>query len=474
MPRIPDEGRRPAGDAAERYRDGKKAIVERRFVDAARDFAAAVRAAPGNRVYWDHVAHALFLARRHRTEIAIRMAIVARFPPAGPADAANLGRIAALRFTAGDGAAAVWCLEQCLRHDPSQPRHLRELVWLLQHLDPGIEPAMLRARLNALRPLGVDEERLLEMRLRNRASLEATATAGIDPRRLDPPRVAVLISGQLRGYATALPGIRARLAQPLGADVFVHAWDTAGVPRPSRALDAAAMALLRQADIPVDDTLAVRFPQLETLLEREPRPSVERIRRLAGATAVVLEPEPESLRQERRIGDVRFPPAWSTYSVGSLPMFYKLDRCFALMEEHEAATGRPYDVVVRVRPDLVFRDRVPLTLLRDVLRRPRLFINGFTLGHFDDQFAIARRDVMARAARLFRRLPDFWMERGGLPLATPALGEQALFQHLFYEGVDVAELHWPARPSLVDIRIGPDDLRKVAGLDALLAAAAAA
>lgn len=448
--------------AARAFVSGKKAVADRQYRRAAISFLSAIRAAPEVRAGWDQLAGTLELMRRRTSEAVIRRKILQTFGLEGPESLRSLQRLASHAFLIGDYSTADAYLSAAFRLNSHEPKWFRNLVWLRQTGSRIADNESLLSEIGKIRELTADERKIFEYRARNRSILNSRSGVSSGAELHDCPlpkklRVAVLISGQLRDYTVGLQNIRDNLARPLKADVFVHSWASAGVPRLSRALSPDLTGVLKRAGLPTNEDLVALYPFINQVFGSA-RPSEREVAQLAGAAKVVLEDEPASLRESRSIGHVSFPEKWKTYSVGSLPMFYKLKQCFDLMVQYENEKGFKYDVVIRVRPDLIFPERVSRQIVLEAARSRALLVSSFNIDHCDDQFAVGSRDVMERYSSVFLRLPDYWGDRGEVPGATLALGENLLFQHLYYEGIDVSSIQWGKPASLLDRKITVEDM----------------
>ena len=222
-------------------------------------------------------------------------------------------------------------------------------------------------------------------------------------------RVAVCISGQMRGFEQAAPSLVERVIRPLGADVFVHTWSDIGLsnnihnrllPHPMRP------HLKRYANLP---DFREHFPSSYARLVRDQgvvtRAALERA---YGPCTAVIEDYPDD--EAAFFGT--YPPSslleLQPKAKWSLPLFYKIFACNELKRRAETAAGAPYDLVVRVRPDLTigsdFLSKNPL-VPSTLFHRIRTNDPNFQIG---DQLFFGDSDTVDQVAGLFPRMNDIY------------------------------------------------------------------
>jgi hypothetical protein len=235
-------------------------------------------------------------------------------------------------------------------------------------------------------------------------------------------RTAICISGQLRTYRACAPALRRLVADPLGADVFVHAWDTTGLPGdpPARPADVARIYGARSVQIERFDPVyhvalgGVRAPEI--------------LRRL----------EPRHVR-------------------GALPLAYGLRASNGLKQAAERADGRRYDLVIRLRPDIRLHAGLHAVLLSGI-RPGRLWQSRLKIDprhQVSDKFLLADSRTMDRVAGLLGALADYWTEPvGDGAWRDRRVGERLMRHHTAACGLEVrtfdlpAELLRPQEPAL--------------------------
>lgn len=157
------------------------------------------------------------------------------------------------------------------------------------------------------------------------------------PRRL---KIALCVSGQLRGYQGAFPTWAKLGLDAHDVDTYVHTWSIIGrrFPEPlqaHRVLGGHLLEAYRKACFAVGvDVVAERYPSFSDFFDGEDTVTEAELRRFYGTDAVVVE-------------DDRGNPHRAIHNV--VKMHYKIEHCVSLA----ARSGKPYDLYIRIRPDLL-------------------------------------------------------------------------------------------------------------------------
>jgi len=212
-------------------------------------------------------------------------------------------------------------------------------------------------------------------------------------------RVAVCVSGQLRGYARTLPGWKAGLLAPVEAQFFVHSWFGIGngnasplrtvLPFAGRHFPEAYRRYAQELGY---DAIQARLPALFAALAQGAQADPAQLKRLYSSENVVLEDDGG--------------PAFAGFT-GQMKMHSKIAAAQAL-----ADTAGEFDLILRIRPDLEVKQAAFdwADMHAACLARPALFAEkpfGQQYGHLfsGDQFAIARPEVMRIYAETWTRFP---------------------------------------------------------------------
>jgi hypothetical protein len=221
-----------------------------------------------------------------------------------------------------------------------------------------------------------------------------------------PPRVAICISGQLRGFRKAFATWKRKVLPGIECDIFVHAWKHIGNSgaEPFRYVlpfhgEAFTAAYREQCLRLSHETVKLRYPALFESLAGSGVVTEDELRGHYATEFVVLEND----------GDERFRGLSN-----SQKMHYKIHACSNLAVE----SGKSYDLVIRLRPDL------PILHLgfgwRDLMRRTRselLIMADSAAGvHYGnimmgDQFAVGAPDSMRAYADTYSIYPALAAQR---------------------------------------------------------------
>lgn len=200
-------------------------------------------------------------------------------------------------------------------------------------------------------------------------------------------RVAVLISGQMRGYKEALPDVVNKLIKPLDADVFLSTWLQSGYREPSSL----------ESERIFDGEFLVTWK--EVLINY----SLKELKKLYVHTFDYLESLgtvdkydiQKLISPKNSIYDDASDSEFYNWS-GSKCMHYKMKSAFSLSKEHSH-----YDVYIRLRPDKKITGiniEKLNALIQSVGENDILFRSGVNTGPFGiaicDQFSLGGYNAM--------------------------------------------------------------------------------
>ncbi|MDD5274918.1 MAG: tetratricopeptide repeat protein [Methylovulum sp.] len=161
----------------------------------------------------------------------------------------------------------------------------------------------------------------------------------IKPEKLN---VALCISGQLRGYKAAFASVKKAIVEPLQPDIFVHTWKDVGFKEPESAIFAARVFqgnfLQAYQNLFISKKYAYKeirkmLPTVFSLLSEEASVTQQQLKEFYQTDSIVVEDDTQ--------------PPFSTFT-NQKKMYYKIDACNQLAQ----ATGKRYDLVIRLRPDM--------------------------------------------------------------------------------------------------------------------------
>ncbi|MDP6935009.1 MAG: hypothetical protein QGG40_18955, partial [Myxococcota bacterium] len=201
------------------------------------------------------------------------------------------------------------------------------------------------------------------------------------------------------------------LLAPLRPDVFVHTWDVSGQTHKQHA----QRTVIHSRGARAEERIS--YAELESLY----RPC-----------KAVIEPFPRN--GTSTLAGVSVPQrlleAEPVHHKGSLPMFYKIWACNQLKVAWERARGFRYDIVIRLRPDLLLGAPLPDHVLRP---GPVLWHSNYAVDpakQVSDKFAVASSENMDHYASVWNHLAEYWRNPlGDHPPDTHRVGERLLWQH---------------------------------------------
>lgn len=222
-------------------------------------------------------------------------------------------------------------------------------------------------------------------------------------------KVAICVSGQVRDFESTWEKSIANIFHDVEYDVYLDVWDKRGT---TTAIDRVFPKHFLQYLIgetpankyePAD--LRSKFPVLFRSIFENTGLELSALEKVFSPVQINTEVAFESLSTEKRILDVRYPENLKKSNprdFNCLPMFYKMYKCNKAVSE----SGKSYDFVARVRPDLYCEDKIyiPWAEIGDSL----LVRDTHSSNHVDDQFAIAKPEVMDIYSSTWKYLTEYW------------------------------------------------------------------
>lgn len=244
------------------------------------------------------------------------------------------------------------------------------------------------------------------------------------------PKIALCLSGQLRGYQSALKSWKARLYPTIEPHVFVHSWSDIGRSEaaPSRSVlpfaGAAFTKAYQEVGVTTDlATLKSRYPTLFKKLAEGATVTQAQLQTTYDTDHVVLEDD----KSEK-----------FAHFTNQQKMHYKIHAA----DELARAKGG-FDLILRIRPDLSIRDLAfSWSALRAALQdAPLLFAErGYGLHYgmlmIGDQFAIGSPDAMKTYANTWTTFPNL-AARNFYKVPAVFTGHVSLAQTCWLQGLDV-------------------------------------
>lgn len=143
-------------------------------------------------------------------------------------------------------------------------------------------------------------------------------------------RVAIILTGHMRCWEQVFPTFKQRFIDRYNPDIFIHTWkDQAWWDPHSK------------------EGFVANSPDIDIEAIRQHYKPVEMVVQDFEYFRPYFEAQAENFEKHYHV------------KRNILSMFYKLGQGVHLMEEHMMKTGKQYDLVIRMRPDLVFNVELP-------------------------------------------------------------------------------------------------------------------
>ncbi|MEO9616150.1 hypothetical protein [Parasphingorhabdus sp.] len=247
------------------------------------------------------------------------------------------------------------------------------------------------------------------------------------------PRVAICISGQLRGFRSTFPTWQPLLAA-IDATIFVDTWKQIGrgTPEPFRfVLPFEGKNFNREyksigTNLGLDE-LRLRYPVFFQKFEQSGDISAAELSDFYGTPHVCVDEESD--------------PEFCNLS-NSEKMYVKTEKCFAMMQ----GSGEEFDLVLRIRPDK------PITavafdwadMLNAVQARPALYCETALGVHYGallmgDQFALGLPETSRIYAETYTRAKDL-LDIGLYRMGDELAGHSSFAQVCWLHGIDVCKV----------------------------------
>ncbi len=96
----------------------------------------------------------------------------------------------------------------------------------------------------------------------------------------------------------------------------------------------------------------------------------------------------------------------------SVSMWYKIQTCLTLIKQYESISKNKYDIIVRIRPDIIFNNIFDVSILSDIFENDVLYIPKWHEKYFEisktitDYFAIGNYSVMEQYMSVFNNIDN--------------------------------------------------------------------
>lgn len=213
--------------------------------------------------------------------------------------------------------------------------------------------------------------------------------------------VALCISGQMRSYKKCYGYLKEYIIEPLEPDIFIDTWrERGGSTKASHGSKASERVT-------------------ETTLERLYSPKMVRI-------------EDFDDQYYTKKDSVEVPEAIQARgSKGNIPLFYKMKGCNDMKTEYERENDFLYDIVIKLRPDMLIGQEIP----REVLNNPHILWfsdAGVDLERMvSDKYFVSSSENMDYCTSVWDHLNEYWANPlGDGEEEQPREGEKLMRYHL--------------------------------------------
>jgi hypothetical protein len=207
-------------------------------------------------------------------------------------------------------------------------------------------------------------------------------------------KVALLISGEMRTHQECFSNLSKTIIKKYNPDIFIHTWKKKGLS-------------IKDARAHHDESYTSIYNEIA---------SIEQSFYESYFDTILNIQRPQELKEREPLN-----------SRGNLPLFYKMEQCFELMEKHEKENDFLYDYVIRMRPDLEVFGNLPN--LKEL--SPKCIYLSHSKISASDQFAIGSRAPLKYYCSVFSHLKEYWKD----PIRTgeykdTLVGERLMKYHL--------------------------------------------
>lgn len=226
---------------------------------------------------------------------------------------------------------------------------------------------------------------------------------------------ALILTGHLRCWDRVFPNTKQAILDKYNPDVFIHAWDNQAWwdPHSKEGFVADSPKIDQSAVIDAYKPVGVFFEDFETKRE-------------------YFEKAAENYSNHYHV------------KRNILSMFYKIGRGVDMMNEYTSRTGKHYDIVIRMRPDLVFKQWLPelnASKFYTLLHRNHV---GMGTG---DSFQASNQWLMTMFGNISILLPNLYKNTG---ILCPHIISENMFKTfgMQWEEISISTvlMHTPAGP----------------------------
>jgi tetratricopeptide (TPR) repeat protein len=277
------------------------------------------------------------------------------------------------------------------------------------------------------------------------------------PRSQQKIRVAVCISGQLRGYKSAFPSLRKALAPACDFDVFVHTWERVGGNLGAQSTYERFFPPECRKSLPdavwIAKNFEAMFRHTSKLILAERFVNTTEIREFFGAADTVVENETDFEERWKNEEHLIF-----NGTLNQAKMFYKMNACNNSKNIYAKKHNINYDLVIRIRPDMEINYIYFDEILKFCNSNLTICSNFIELDNMGDQFGVGRPIAMDIYCSIWKFMVGARTSHY-LP-GIDGYGDRLLGRHLIGMGMDVALLHQTRMRGLGSATVPPLSVKK--------------
>ena len=260
------------------------------------------------------------------------------------------------------------------------------------------------------------------------------------------PRVAICVSGQLRGIEKSSKSVLSELTKKTNGHVFIDTWKTqrSNFPTFTRVQRLIGNELwnILPAEVKMPDGFRHYFPRTTKSLTSPITSTVtsDYVRKYLPESTIRIEDEAVF---EKQVSDQA---AGLTLrgNLNQAKMFYKINKCHELIDRYSSDEGIEFDVVIRTRPDLDISFPAIKEYIEAAHNNPNvIYVSYVTALGYGDQFAIGSKKAMDVYASIWERIWNkkrFKYTECFDPQVASFAGESLTANHLLFQGIDVRHI----------------------------------
>ena len=217
-------------------------------------------------------------------------------------------------------------------------------------------------------------------------------------------KVAIVLSGHMRCWKQVFPNFQEHFLTRYSPDIFIHTWDDEGWWVPQEG----AMGVHERSDALDADAVRAAYNPVKMVVEH------------------FADFEPVFAERVKTFTNFYHRPR------NIVSMFYKMGMGMGLLTEHILKTGTKYDLVIRMRPDMILHQPMPDF---DPAKFYTLAHRNHMGGGTGDMFQIGSYESVSCFATIGTKLEDIYAETGLLCPHTFSV------QHIQKSGLPWQEFH---------------------------------